>query len=277
MRRITLRQRIALGAGALVLLVLVASALGLWYARSSVAALDGSQEGVQQINRLTELETAWNGVSSTIDRMLLTRQSTMADEGLAESLVSFNVALGALSDYSFGYRPETIANNAQIVANLQFFGEELNGVVEDIQEASRQRRWAQAQVLRHTELSSLQDRFDVRLAELRRTTSEDVDALVAQSTQRQRQISIYLTIGLVIAIVLGTTFTLLSVRAIVDPINQLIERTRRVTEGDFSYAPPMERDDEIGHLASSFSIMTCLLYTSPSPRDRTRSRMPSSA
>ena len=28
---------------------------------------------------------------------------------------------------------------------------------------------------------------------------------------------------------------------------------------------------------SSASIMTCLLYTSPSPRDRTRSRMPSSA
>ena len=28
---------------------------------------------------------------------------------------------------------------------------------------------------------------------------------------------------------------------------------------------------------SNSSIVTCLLYTSPSPRDRTRSRMPSSA
>ena len=28
---------------------------------------------------------------------------------------------------------------------------------------------------------------------------------------------------------------------------------------------------------NSQNIMTCLLYTSPSPRDRTRSRMPSSA
>ena len=27
----------------------------------------------------------------------------------------------------------------------------------------------------------------------------------------------------------------------------------------------------------SYSVYTCLLYTSPSPRDRTRSRMPSSA
>eukprot|EP00656_Telonema_subtile_P007126 TRINITY_DN13336_c0_g1_i2.p1 TRINITY_DN13336_c0_g1~~TRINITY_DN13336_c0_g1_i2.p1 ORF type:complete len:120 (-),score=23.14 TRINITY_DN13336_c0_g1_i2:27-386(-) len=32
-----------------------------------------------------------------------------------------------------------------------------------------------------------------------------------------------------------------------------------------------------GHAASSSLYYTCLLYTSPSPRDRTRSRMPSSA
>ena len=31
------------------------------------------------------------------------------------------------------------------------------------------------------------------------------------------------------------------------------------------------------HLAEGTYYLTCLLYTSPSPRDRTRSRMPSSA
>ena len=30
-------------------------------------------------------------------------------------------------------------------------------------------------------------------------------------------------------------------------------------------------------LGGSYTVYTCLLYTSPSPRDRTRSRMPSSA
>ena len=33
----------------------------------------------------------------------------------------------------------------------------------------------------------------------------------------------------------------------------------------------------IGTWASSNNMNSCLLYTSPSPRDRTRSRMPSSA
>ena len=32
-----------------------------------------------------------------------------------------------------------------------------------------------------------------------------------------------------------------------------------------------------GSVATIMNVITCLLYTSPSPRDRTRSRMPSSA
>ena len=38
-----------------------------------------------------------------------------------------------------------------------------------------------------------------------------------------------------------------------------------------------QRVDAIGSAASATLLYSCLLYTSPSPRDRTRSRMPSSA
>ena len=38
-----------------------------------------------------------------------------------------------------------------------------------------------------------------------------------------------------------------------------------------------KRLDEERHVARVEMCMICLLYTSPSPRDRTRSRMPSSA
>ena len=40
---------------------------------------------------------------------------------------------------------------------------------------------------------------------------------------------------------------------------------------------PSELIAEFGEVAGNRLIQTCLLYTSPSPRDRTRSRMPSSA
>ena len=47
----------------------------------------------------------------------------------------------------------------------------------------------------------------------------------------------------------------------------LKEQEDALLESQVNAIPPNE----------SWSPMTCLLYTSPSPRDRTRSRMPSSA
>jgi len=49
----------------------------------------------------------------------------------------------------------------------------------------------------------------------------------------------------------------------------------RIREGDELYKQTEEIARRLGKMG--FSIITCLLYTSPSPRDRTRSRMPSSA
>ena len=40
---------------------------------------------------------------------------------------------------------------------------------------------------------------------------------------------------------------------------------------------PLKHIDPIGTIAMPLMLYFCLLYTSPSPRDRTRSRMPSSA
>ena len=45
----------------------------------------------------------------------------------------------------------------------------------------------------------------------------------------------------------------------------------------FSFQALSEIRHLIMDLGYGFEIKTCLLYTSPSPRDRTRSRMPSSA
>ena len=46
------------------------------------------------------------------------------------------------------------------------------------------------------------------------------------------------------------------------------------------FVPRMLANAQAGHIVNTSSVaglITCLLYTSPSPRDRTRSRMPSSA
>ena len=52
----------------------------------------------------------------------------------------------------------------------------------------------------------------------------------------------------------------------------MIEKKKKFKLGDFDYPLPKK------HIAQyPGKKRDCLLYTSPSPRDRTRSRMPSSA
>ena len=55
---------------------------------------------------------------------------------------------------------------------------------------------------------------------------------------------------------------------VVDNLRSLLTLSNNVLQGDF---------DRAGNTAARFGINTCLLYTSPSPRDRQKSRMPSSA
>ena len=55
-----------------------------------------------------------------------------------------------------------------------------------------------------------------------------------------------------------------------DVLNSLTELGGTYGQG-YYFAKPLAED------AVDLELLACLLYTSPSPRDRTRSRMPSSA
>ena len=50
-----------------------------------------------------------------------------------------------------------------------------------------------------------------------------------------------------------------------------------VTGTSTNFDPELQVGDYLKEAGGQEFICTCLLYTSPSPRDRTRSRMPSSA
>ena len=82
-----------------------------------------------------------------------------------------------------------------------------------------------------------------------------------------------LLVALILGIIIG--ISLLGVRFLsrhlMQPINELVGIVNKVADGDFTSRPKESQLVEIKKLHR------CLLYTSPSPRDRTRSRMPSSA
>ena len=66
---------------------------------------------------------------------------------------------------------------------------------------------------------------------------------------------------------------------------QSLGQVKAFTRQALDMSAPLEVMAQLHHMAQHFSpnvvinaaAYTCLLYTSPSPRDRTRSRMPSSA
>ena len=65
----------------------------------------------------------------------------------------------------------------------------------------------------------------------------------------------------------------------IDTLNGTWVQTSYNTRGGKHYNPETHEEDSGTPLRKNYAGIgyTCLLYTSPSPRDRTRSRMPSSA
>ena len=61
---------------------------------------------------------------------------------------------------------------------------------------------------------------------------------------------------------------------------KLIQSVKSEKTGSYSFKEEIIIEDHVKDILAGKShedIISCLLYTSPSPRDRTRSRMPSSA
>ena len=58
---------------------------------------------------------------------------------------------------------------------------------------------------------------------------------------------------------------------------EIIKSTWDVSKANWKFFSKQINNYNSNNIATLLSTYACLLYTSPSPRDRTRSRMPSSA
>ena len=71
-------------------------------------------------------------------------------------------------------------------------------------------------------------------------------------------------------------FSLIIGLAIQQSLGNIVNSFLLSLDRPFDVGDRIEVDGQLGTVVS-VGILSCLLYTSPSPRDRTRSRMPSSA
>lgn len=60
---------------------------------------------------------------------------------------------------------------------------------------------------------------------------------------------------LLLTVVLSVIFVLIGVRYLIHPISKLTKATKELSEGNFSIELEIDREDEIGHLAKSFTNM----------------------
>ena len=257
LRNFSLGQRIGLGFLLIGLLVLLSSGLGLLFTNSVTRTINATQTGLQQFDDLAHLERTWADIAAIVDRMLLSRQTGGAiQEDLQATLTDFNEQLAALSS-----QPSFNDNQAR-VETLQLLGGQLTELVNEITAVSRQGSWSRAQVIRHTEMSSLQRRFDENLAEYRTNIQGSVDVAVAESVEAQNFLRLIWIGTVLLAVVVGGAASYSVMRSITRPVDALIEQTRRVTQRDFQEFTPLTNQDEIGELSRAFAEMTTLLRES---------------
>ena len=249
----TVGQRIRIGFALLTLLVLAASGFGLFLAQSVETTINTTQAGTEQIQAIRTLEQRWSSVASTVDRMLLTRQTGLIDQTLQEGLAAFNQDLANLQV------PTDLSSSADMITimnNLQSFGGELDGLVDEITVLANNGRWAQAQARRHTELASIQRRFDDNLEQFSDLIEANVADSISESIRLQNTLRTSWIVAAAAALFGGVVVSYFTVRSITQPVQKLTSQMEQVIQRDFSSIEPLMRNDEIGKLSQTFALMT---------------------
>lgn len=250
-----------LGFGVMIFLVLITSISGLIYANAVQRALSTQREGVEQKERLTEIRISWFNVATTIDNMLVNQQAGLITRQLEDQLNDFNEKVISLKDLRPGITAETIEENQSIVENLEDLNVGLSDQVYQMTDLMKEDRWVSAQVMRHTDLSSLVIRFNEDLDKLDANIKNDLDLVLDQAVQAQNITRTIWIVTSVVALLAGAGISFLTTTSITTPMDNLASTTQAVSQGDFSKRIEVKGHDEISEVASSFNTMTAQLQT----------------
>lgn len=250
-----------LGFGVMIFLVLITSISGLIYANAVQRALSTQREGVEQKERLTEIRISWFNVATTIDNMLVNQQAGLITRQLEDQLNDFNEKVISLKDLRPGITAETIEENQSIVENLEDLNVGLSDQVYQMTDLMKDDRWVSAQVMRHTDLSSLVIRFNEDLDKLDANIKNDLDLVLDQAVQAQNITRTIWIVTSVVALLAGAGISFLTTTSITTPMDNLASTTQAVSQGDFSKRIEVKGHDEISEVASSFNTMTAQLQT----------------
>ncbi len=252
-------QRVTLGFVVMILLVALSSGVGLFYSRSAKAALDASHNNSTQIDNVRSLQLQWTSVVTLVDKLLLSRQTSIIDQQLNQDIAVFNQKLDLLQEQTIGQSPESIAENREIAKDLKQLGADLTKITNQIAKYAQEGSWARAQTLRFTEMTSLQRRLNENLDQLNNNVASDIDTEITNSNANQNLANTQLTIILIFALIMSTVLAYFTTRSITTPVYQLLGSVQKIMNRDFSHQEVLQRNDEFGKLSQATSLMTNLL------------------
>jgi len=253
---LSVRLRLTLTLVFMALMVVVISGMGFWFINQMDRSMAASLKGLEQVEQVNELHTSFLSITSFLDHSLLTRQSLLVEKELNVRANDFSLQMAALQQITSIENSPSQAQKESILAYMIVLGQELNGALTDISSLVEEGRWARAQVVRHTVLSSLQRRLEENLADLSAAVQQDVDFSNAQTARSQSLARLYWIAVAAGIFLFALVMSFLTSRSIVRPIRILGENVKRVTFGDFSPVPPLAQRDEVGDLSRSFALMT---------------------
>ncbi|MCA9933226.1 MAG: GAF domain-containing protein [Ardenticatenaceae bacterium] len=258
---LSLGQRLSLGFLFLSLIVVTTSGLGLWFTNAVSNTNDTVAANTQLLDSASALERAWSNSSATIDRMLLTRQTGgFIQQDLTAQIASFDQELANLEAVIIQSEVGLLDQNPTLMTELNDLGKNLIELSAQLVLTAEDKQWAQAQVLRHTELTSQQRRFDTQLEALRVASQELANETLAAQLKLQSNLRLNWIIATVLAVIGGGLVAYFTWRSITEPVAELIEQTGRVAGSDFQPIEPLNRRDELGQLSRAFADMTALLH-----------------
>jgi len=259
--RLRIGQRMGLGFGLMIFLVLITSISGLIYANSVQNALTTQQQGVEQRERLTDIRVSWLNVATTLDNMLITRQTGLITRQLDSQIEDFNQKVAVLQDLNLGITAATVEENQAIVDDLETLSNELIDQTYQMTSFMEDERWVSAQIMRHTELSSISIRFNENLEQLDTNIANDLDVVLVGAFRAQNLTRTIWIIISVVALIAGTGISFLTTTSITNPMEKLASTAQAVSQGDLSTRVEVSGQDEVSEVASSFNTMTAQLQT----------------
>ena len=258
--KLRIGQRMGLGFGVMIFLVLITSISGLIYANAVQRALSTQREGVEQKERLTEIRISWFNVATTIDNMLVNQQAGLITRQLEDQVDDFIAKVISLEELRPGITAETIEQNQSIVENLEALSTDISDQVYQMTDFMKEDRWVSAQVMRHTDLSSIVIRFNEDLDKLDANIENDLELVLDQAVRAQKITRTIWIITSIVALVAGAGISFLTTTSITTPMDNLASTAQAISEGDLSKRiEDIRGDDEISEVASTFNTMTAQL------------------